>query len=689
MRKKIDLVAGSIQTKEALIAQLNEYLDERFEITGYAIDGDDFFDLDGDLVILSSEFVYEELRQLNRINDAMEMIIARRTINSDYLDPILEIKDQTKVYFVNELPDIVYDVIEQIKDIGIHHLQWLPYYPDIDQKDTSIKIAVTPGERKLVPDFIEEIYDIGPRIMDFTTITKILNKLDILDEKAGQFSLRYLQKTTHIAQRLAESKQKILMLNQHLESVIDGLSDGLLVFDKKGLISVSNENFKKILNSSMKLHVGRNLNEILKNHELLTYLLTDEFKDDYLLIMNQKEFTVSKMAINSSSVLARFRSVKETIDETERLKRELIKKGYYAKYTFDEIIGKSNEMVHVKNVAKRLASSELTILIYGESGTGKELFASSIHNDSIRKTGPFLAVNFSALSDDLIESELFGYEEGAFTGAKKGGKAGLFEQADGGTIFLDEIGDISMKLQARLLRVLQEKEVMRVGGTAIKTIDVRVIAATNKNLQDKVINGEFREDLYHRLKMGFIKLPPLRNRKSDLPDLIYYLLKEQGAEGITIEPVVLDKLYHYNWYGNVRELRNTIEYMIAVSDRKALKLTDFPDSDFFDYETTFPHTIQPCVKVENGQVSPLNQFILQRVLYYNQNDILCGRDRLSRDSANTHYELSENQMRTRLRKMAEKGWIALNKGKKGTVITEKGIGVLMANNINGEVMVDH
>ena len=672
MKKIIALVAGSLHTKEALVHQLDEYLDDAFEIKGYAIDHDWIENLEGELIILSSEFILSELNALGKIHDDMNIIVAKRTINNDYLDRIVAIPDGTSVLFVNELPEIVYEVIDHMKEIGISHLNYQPYYPGIEDVDVHVTVAITPGEVNLVPSFVEEVYDIGPRIMDFTTITKILNKLDLLDEKAGQFSLRYLQKTTRISKRLAESKQKILELNNHLERVIDGLSDGLVVFDTYGTISVSNENFKKIIKSNFAFHVGRNIKEVLYNHELLSFLMDKSLFNEKIFKVNHLEYAVSKMPMGDHATVAKFRSIKETISESDRLKREMIKKGYFAKYDFDDIIGHSATMDQVKNISRKLAQSSLTILIYGESGSGKELFASAIHNASPRKNGPFLAVNFSALPDDLIESELFGYEEGAFTGAKKGGKIGLFEQADGGTLFLDEIGDVSLKLQARLLRVLQEKEIMRIGGSEIKTVDVRIIAATNKPLHEQVVNREFREDLFHRLKMGYIKIPPLRERKSDIPNLINYFLAQTCQEPMVIKQEVLNKLFQYDWYGNVRELKNTLDYMVAVATGDEITLEHFPEYEFFQSHQPSERVYEPSV-----DMTPDLVFILKRIRFYNENGLSCGRQRLSEDTLGTSFEMTDAQMRTKLNKLAQRGYVEVFKGKKGTQITENGIGKIL------------
>ena len=251
-----------------------------------------------------------------------------------------------------------------------------------------------------------------------------------------------------------------------------------------------------------------------------------------------------------------------------------INKDY--KITLDNIIGNSDLIVQTKRNALIASRSTSTILITGESGTGKELFARSIHNHSDRVDNPFVTVNCAAIPDNLLESELFGYEEGSFTGAKKGGKLGKFELADKGTIFLDEIGDMSLHLQAKLLRVLQERELDKIGGKSNIFIDVRIIAATNKNLETMVKNGSFREDLYYRLNVIPIKLPSLRERRGDIPLLINYMIEEYShkleKEILGIDENAKQLLINYSWPGNIRE------YSINMSQSKVLTLDSMPKS---------------------------------------------------------------------------------------------------------------
>ncbi|MEA4901072.1 sigma-54 interaction domain-containing protein [Desulfitobacterium sp.] len=255
---------------------------------------------------------------------------------------------------------------------------------------------------------------------------------------------------------------------------------------------------------------------------------------------------------------------------------EEVKKLQNTRYTFEDIIGESESLIKTKSMANFVANGISSILIYGDTGTGKELFAQSIHNASPRRAKPFVALNCGALPATLIESNLFGYEEGAFTGAKKGGSPGAFEQANGGTIFLDEISEMELGLQTKLLRVLQEREVVRIGGLKPKKIDVRVIASTNKDLNVLIAEGKFRQDLFYRLNVVQIKIPPLKERQGDIILLAkYFMQKYNVAFGKAIEkidPETIGILKNHNWPGNVRELQNCIEHAMNMVGRDTYEL---------------------------------------------------------------------------------------------------------------------
>jgi transcriptional regulator with PAS, ATPase and Fis domain len=276
------------------------------------------------------------------------------------------------------------------------------------------------------------------------------------------------------------------------------------------------------------------------------------------------------------------KKLQETQKELNIYKEEL-RQSYQARWYLDDLIGQDSEFIKVKSLAYHLSKTVSNILITGESGTGKELFAHAIHNASSRYLGPFVRINCAALPESLLESELFGYEEGAFTGARKGGKPGKFELANGGTIFLDEIGDMPLTMQTKLLSVLQERVVERVGGTRMITVNVRVIAATNRDLESMVMNKEFRQDLYYRLNVVSLKIPPLRERTADIPiiisELMYRINKKLQTNIYNISARALQLLQGYAWPGNVRELENILERAINLADMnhdKYLSYRNFP-----------------------------------------------------------------------------------------------------------------
>lgn len=258
-------------------------------------------------------------------------------------------------------------------------------------------------------------------------------------------------------------------------------------------------------------------------------------------------------------------------EENKRLKSELEDKA-----DFRTIVGTSKEMEKVFDVIRKVADTEAPVLITGESGTGKELVARSIHANSSRREAPFVAINCAAIPRDLLESELFGHVKGAFTGATRD-KTGKFQLAEGGTLLLDEVGDLPVELQPKLLRALQEKEVEPVGGTTLQKLDVRIVSATNLDIDNAIADGAFREDLYYRLSVIPIHLPPLRERRKDIPVLIRHFCKKHGGEKVTFDDAALSTLVSYPWPGNVRELENTVERLLIMRDSNVIGLGELPD----------------------------------------------------------------------------------------------------------------
>jgi transcriptional regulator with PAS, ATPase and Fis domain len=283
--------------------------------------------------------------------------------------------------------------------------------------------------------------------------------------------------------------------------------------------------------------------------------------------------------------------------------------GAQATFKFDNIIGQSPALLKTIHLASLAARGKANILLEGESGTGKEVFAQAIHNESPRRNGPFIAVNCGAIPRELIGSELFGYAEGAFTGAKRGGRPGKFEMASGGTLFLDEIGDMPLEQQVALLRVIQDRSLTRIGDDKVIEVDVRIICATNKSLDEEVEKGRFREDLYYRLNVVPIKIPPLRERREDVPLLFDYMLKTLNQEVNSkikyVDPEVIRLLKEYDWPGNVRELQNVVERILNINNDDVVKAEHLPSLKGFHHDKKAEFSPPPSTNNERKKIKQL------------------------------------------------------------------------------------
>ena len=376
--------------------------------------------------------------------------------------------------------------------------------------------------------------------------------------------------------------------------------------------------------------------------------------------------------------VAIIRKYRDTENKQHMLRKKLVGKGYKARYDFNHIIGKSNAINKCKDIAKRMAKSNSSILITGETGTGKELFAQAIHNNSPRNRYQFVPVNCGAFPESLLESELFGYEEGAFTGARKGGKPGLFELAHNGTLFLDEIAEMPMNLQVKLLRVLQEREVVRIGGDRIINVDIRIVAATNRDLKSMVKRGEFRQDLYYRLNVLPLNIPPLRERREDILFLIEEVQKQFNSN-FTLTEKAKELLLSHNWEGNVRELRNYVEYFVNL-DSKIIKAKDLPFSYDLEMEDELDiggkgGIIMKFIETTGNDIRKYI-FILEELQKAYIDNRRLGRRSIHRIAKSKGIFLSEQEIRTMLAELEKLFMVKVSKGRTGTVITKEGIRAL-------------
>lgn len=396
--------------------------------------------------------------------------------------------------------------------------------------------------------------------------------------------------------------EKTETLDEFSEYLYRGLlssTDGILIADHEANVLLINPAYEEISGLKEEETVGTNLRTLLERNVFnesatLKVLETEEAVSlIHRYMTGRTALTTASPIYNDNNeligVICNTRNIEDLINMKKELEKvNMIKDRYSAElnllrkeqFSTKGLIYKSKTMKETLTLASTAAKFDSTILIHGESGTGKEVLATFIYQNSLRKDKPFIRVNCAAIPKDLFESELFGYMPGAFTGASNNGKAGMFELANGGTILLDELGELTMPVQSKLLRVIQEQEVYRIGGTEPIKLDVRIIASTNRNLPEEIQKGNFREDLYFRLNVVPIKIPPLRERKEDITEMINYFMKNLNSKynkNVVMDNELIDALVKYSWPGNVRELQNIVEYMFIMNDRDVIGFEQLPD----------------------------------------------------------------------------------------------------------------
>lgn len=411
------------------------------------------------------------------------------------------------------------------------------------------------------------------------------------------------------------------------------LAERIVIVDRNGIILYINEAYCEFIGTTIDQAIGRPVQEVIENSRMHIVAKTGKKELAALQPINGSEMIANRFPLfeNGEVVGAlgtvMFRNpeewrmyqskIQQLVDELTYYQTK-VQKDLKSKYSFQDLIGTSSAFLAAKKLAERVSGSNSSVLLIGESGTGKELFAHAIHENSFRSSAPFVAINCASIPEHLLESELYGYEEGAFTGAKKGGKMGQFELANGGTLFLDEIGDMPLSMQSKLLRVLQEKELQRVGGHKFIPVDVRIIAATHRDLEQMVKKGNFRQDLYYRLNVIKIDIPPLRKRKEDIPLISMNLLKKLEKrfyrKGIELSDEVLKRLMEHTWPGNIRELENVLERCINVLDGKTIQLGHLP-LYLRDQKNECDDPIQSTFKTNKGTptlpLQPLKETLAQ------------------------------------------------------------------------------
>ena len=675
MKRTIALINYDSSSADIYCDQIKNLFSNHINVKKYCVNQEKIHStIIADLVLVQYNDGFEDIKKY--IPDNTQIMFCNRTISTSGYNKILSIPKDTEVFLLDETLEMSRSIISIIYEMGIRNLKLLPVCPK-NKKKLMGKTVVILGESTFVPSNAKEIINIGSSLLDISTLIGIAFRLDLDHIICNKDIQKSYSEVVPSNLGLTEILGKINRTEGVLNVLSQVIEEGVLNINTKGQIISYNEKVKKILGIENKALIPGNgimqfpdipFKEVLKSRRPIK---------DKLIKINGYDIILSVDPIINCDRLYGAFAIMKNFSETElkqhKFRSQLIGKGHKAKYNFKDIIGESEEITKCKEKARRMADSNSTVLVTGESGTGKELFAQAIHNNSIRRDYQFVVINCGALPESLLESELFGYEEGSFTGARKGGKPGLFELAHRGTLFFDEIGEMPLSLQSRLLRVIQEREVMRLGGDRLINIDVRLIAATNRNLKEMVSKGQFREDLFYRLNVLSLKVPSLNFHKEDIPSIINKLKEEFKGE-FTLTEKAMHLLMQHDWKGNVRELKNYVEYIINLG----INIVDAEDLPFYDdefvnapIEKKFDLLLKTAGKSMASYILVLKK--LEEAFKENRR---MGRRSILKECENTNLFISEQEIRAILSNLEKCEMVTILKGRSGTIITELGLNYL-------------
>ena len=680
--KEIALLANETEYADFLKSDLEIYFKDYVKINTYCIkDIESMKYIREKFVVISAFTIFQKVK--NKINDDSELIIASLTLSKEGVEKLQKLPKGTKALLVNIDYRLCMLVITTLYKLGFRDLDLIPYYDGIENYDKDVNIAITPDETHLVPKCIKEIINIGERVIDLNCIIEIADKLGlkkVLENREISSAFKRIVPSNLGIERMLGEKED---LTERIRILVNMMDIGIVITDIVGKIYLSNKRANYLLKSKSEIFKGFNISEILPEINNLIKSNGITAKNSEVIRINGNNLIINSTPIITNSEASGNIITIDNFSDVEKRQHTLRTKitgcGHNAQYDFSDIIGESEIIKNTKDVALRMAKSDSSILITGESGTGKELFAQSIHNNSYRKNYHFVAINCSALPENLLESELFGYEEGAFSGAKKGGKIGLFELAHKGTLFLDEMGEMPIMLQSKLLRVIEEKKIMKIGGRDLIDVDVRIIAATNRNLLKMVKIGSFRNDLYYRLNVLTLKIPRLRERGNDILTLSDYF-RNKFKCSFTLSKKSIRAMKEYDWPGNIRELRNVMEYLTNLN-KSIIEIKDLPivfefqENDIIEEVETNKAEQKIINKfiLNEGRNLQLYGFILGEMEKSKKKRENIGRNKLSKIAEDNNLFITEQEIRNGLTKLVGYGFVVSGKGRKGSYITELGV----------------
>ena len=675
-KKRITVITLIPRSGRFYAGQLKELFGDLAEVA-YFSTGDRSVDriCPADLYLVSTD-AFETAEDAGKyIPPQAQVVEIQLTYFRRVIQTLKEIPKGTKVLFVNVTRQMAREAVTQLEQLGVTQLYFVPFGADGTEdpgwRNEKISIAVTPDEPSFVPDGIEKVINIGHRPCAPATMIEAALRLgheEILEGKAFQSYMRSAAAENYSFEHIFDRSRR---LESRYELLIEILDEGMIGVNEHGEVIACNQKAADITGKTPEQAIGRPAEIVFPYIPFEVCLRYQKKELPRLIRIGSANINLSVVpVIRAGECLGAFASL-QRFNELEKrqneLRGQLLRKGYLAKYHFEDVVGKSKAIEQTREILRKMANAESPVLLIGETGTGKELFAHAVHLASRRRDGPFVAINVAAMPENLLESELFGYEEGAFTGAKKGGRPGLFEFAHHGTLFLDEVEGMSPALQVKLLRVLQEREIMRVGGTSIIPIDVRIVAATNESLERKVAEGTFRRDLYYRLSTLPIVIPPLSERGDDLFLILEQFQKELGGS-FRLTPQVRGFLKSYSWPGNIRELRNVVEYFLYTG-HDPITMEDLPPTVFHRAPQA---PIRQLPETPQQPSSDVFRFVLEQLYQASEARQPIGRERLLQLARDAFVPTSQQEIRSILAQMADQGLVRVSRGRGGSQLTPEG-----------------
>ena len=678
MKKNVAVISLDAYAGQFYAQQVQKLFGDRIAVCSYSVrDGSvEHMPRKYDLYMVTTD-AFDSLGDMHRyVPIDGEMMEIHVTLRWDVVHRLQALPAGKKVLFVNLSDKMCREAVTRLNQLGVNQLDFDLYHPGAPEPDMSqYDFVITPQETRYVPAGAREIIDIGQRVCDSSTMIEAALRLgfeELLETPEFEQYQRDVAANTYSFDRVFA---RGLRLESQFEILMEILDEAIVGVNERGEVFASNHKLEEITGIPGARALLRPAAEVYPFVPFARCLAERAPQPAQVVSANGVNMNVAVAPVlRGGACIGAFATVQRFSDAENRqneLRSQLLHKGYRAKYTFDDVVGQSPAIRRCITILKKMSLTQLPVLLIGETGTGKELFAHAVHNASPRANGPFVAINCAAMPENLLESELFGYEEGAFTGARKGGKPGLFEFAHKGTLFLDEVEGMSTALQCKLLRVLQEREIMRVGGNRIVSVDVRIVAATNENLDKMVEEGTFRRDLYYRLNTLPVLIPPLREREGDLLLLIDHFRKGIGAS-FTLSPELERLLLTHQWRGNIRELRNVVEYF-SYTGSPVVGPEELPPT-FHYLPAGLPEAggagAQPPRLADCPQED--ERFVLSRLYQADREGRSLGRDAILAAAKAAGLPCSQQEVRRILSALDQAGLARVSRGRGGTRLTPAG-----------------